>query len=124
MTYDIGIGRCTEIHEDTVVVKLESVMVQRLSPDQPWQRSGTSLLRLKRHLCSTLRPPQPDQELYVDRDALSKRSMASLDLMGNGAMITVDLRALLNDLNPQPSAGPQGKAKTKSQSGERKQPKR
>ncbi|MDR2013299.1 MAG: hypothetical protein LBQ20_09740 [Rhodanobacter sp.] len=124
MTYDIGIGRCAEVYEDTVVVKLESVMVQRLSPAHPWQRSGTSLLRLKRTVCSTLRPPQPDQELYIDRDALMKRSMASLDLMGNGAMVSVDLRALLVDLDPQPSAGPQGKAKTKGQSSERKPSKR
>ena len=47
MTYDIGIGRCAELGDETVVVKLESVMVERLSPGHPWQRSGTSLLRLK-----------------------------------------------------------------------------
>lgn len=111
MTYDIGIGRCTEVVEDTVVVKLESVMVRRLSPEQPWQRSGTSLLRLSRNLCSTTRPPQPDREVYVDRAALSKRSIAALDLSGNGKTISVDLRALLSDLDPQPSAGPQPKGR-------------
>ena len=78
MTYDIGIGRCTEINDDTVVVKLESVMVKRLSPEHPWQRSGTSLLRLNRSLCSAVRPPERDSELYLDRAALSKRSMAAL----------------------------------------------
>ncbi|MFC4821866.1 hypothetical protein [Dokdonella ginsengisoli] len=109
MSYDIGIGRCTEVSGDTVVVKLESVMVKRLSPDQPWQRSGTSLLRLNRNLCSAERPPQPDRELYVSRSALSKRSMASLDLAGDGETVSVDLRALLNDLDPQPSAGPSAK---------------
>jgi hypothetical protein len=117
MTYDIGIGRCMEIGDDTVVVKLDSVMVKRLSPAHPWQRSGTSLLRLNRNLCSTTRPPEPDRELYLDRAALSKRSMAALDLAGNGATVSVDLRALLNDLDPQPSAGPQ----SKSRSGDRKQ---
>lgn len=110
MTYDIGIGRCTEVGEDTVVVKLESVMVKRLSPDHPWQRSGTSLLRLNRNLCSATRPPEQDRELYIDRAALSKRSMAALDLAGDGKPISVDLRALLNDLDPQPSAGPSSKS--------------
>ena len=117
MTYDIGIGRCTEINDDTVVVKLESVMVKRLSPEHPWQRSGTSLLRLNRSLCSAVRPPERDSELYLDRAALSKRSMAALDLAGDGETISVDLRALLNDLNPQPSAGPQTKG---GRSGDRK----
>lgn len=112
MTYDIGIGRCTEVANDTVLVKLDSVMVKRLSPQQPWQRSGTSLLRLNRNLCSALRPPEPDAEVYIDRAALSKRSMAALDLTGDGATVSVDLRALLNDLNPQPSAGPQSKGRS------------
>jgi hypothetical protein len=119
MTYDIGIGRCAEVAEDTVVVKLDSVMVKRLSPNHPWQRSGTSLLRLNRKLCSAVRPPEPDQELYVDRAALSRRSMAALDLAGDGETISVDLRALLNDLDPQPSAGPQPKGRGGNRSASR-----
>lgn len=117
MTYDIGIGRCAEVIDDTVVVKLESVMVERLQPGHPWQRPGTSLLRLKRNLCSTTRPPQPDREVFLDRAALGKRTMGSLDIAGNGSTVSVDLRALLNNLDPQPSAGPQ----TKSRPGDRKQ---
>ena len=109
MSYDIGIGRCAELGDDTVVVRLDSVMVQRLSPGYPWQRPGTTTLRLKRDLCSTSRPPQPDQEVFVDRAALSRKSMGALDLAGNGKTISVDLRALLDNLNPQPSAGPQPK---------------
>ncbi len=112
MTYDIGIGRCTEINDDTVVVKLESVMVKRLSPEHPWQRSGTSLLRLNRSLCSAVRPPERDSELYLDRAALSKRCMGSLDLDGDGESVSVDLRALLNGVDPQPSAGPQSKSRS------------
>ncbi len=109
MTYDIGIGRCMEVGDDTVVVKLDSVMVERLSPGFPWQRPGTSTLRLKRDLCSATRPPQPDREVFVDRAALSRKSMGALDLTGSGKTISVDLRALLNNLDPQPSAGPQPK---------------
>jgi hypothetical protein len=111
MTYDIGIGRCTELGDETVVVKLESVMVERLQPGHPWQRSGTSLLRVKRSLCSATRPPQPDREVFIERAALSKRTMGTLDLAGNGATVSVDLRALLNNLDPQPSAGPQSKSR-------------
>lgn len=114
MTYDIGVGRCAEVDGDTVVVKLESVMVKRLSPDHPWQRSGTSLLRLNRKLCSSVRPPAPDEELFLDRAALSRRSMGALDLTGDGSTIQVDLRALLQDVDPQPSAGPQPKGRGKS----------
>lgn len=110
MSYDIGIGRCTEMNGDTIVVKLESVMVQRLSPGQPWQRSGTSLLRISRKLCSTTRPPQLEHELFVPRAALAKRTVAMLDIAGNGDAIQVDLRALLADLDPQPSAGPSSKS--------------
>ena len=109
MTYDIGIGRCMELGDDTVVVRLESVMVQRLSPGYPWQRPGTTTLRLKRDLCSTSRPPQPEQEVFIDRAALARKSMGALALAGNGKTISVDLRALLDNLNPQPSAGPQPK---------------
>lgn len=117
MTYDIGIGRCAELGDDTVVVKLDSVMVERLSPGHPWQRSGTSTLRLKRTLCSATRPPQQDREVFLDRSALSKRVIGALDLTGSGPTVSVDLRALLNNLDPQPSAGPQ----SKSRPGDRKQ---
>lgn len=107
MSYDIGIGRCSEVENEKVTVKLESVMVHRLSPEHPWQRSGTSLLHINRKLCSETRPPEPEGEVYLSRAALSKRSMASLDLKGDGSTVQVDLRILLNDLDPQPSAGPQ-----------------
>jgi hypothetical protein len=117
MSYDIGIGRCTEVHDDTVVVKLDSCMVERLEPGYPWQRPGTTTLRFKRNLCSTTRPPQPDREVFIARDALAKRALGQLDLAGNGATKSVDLRALLNNLDPRPSAGPQ----TKSRPGDRRQ---
>ena len=52
------------------------------------------------------RPPQQDREVFLDRAALSKKAMAALDLTGSGPTLSVDLRALLNNLDPQPSAGP------------------
>jgi len=110
MAYDIGMGRCAEISDKSVVVKLDSVMVKKLSPDQPWRRSGTSLLRFDRKLCSTTRPPQLNEELYVDSAALARRSTASLDLDGNGVSTAVDLRVILEGLDPLPAPTPKPKS--------------
>lgn len=107
MSYDIGIGQCAKIEGDTVVVRLESVMVNRLSPGQPWQRSGTSLLRLNRRVCSTDRPPAEDEEIFVSRSALTRRRVGTLDLTGDGSDTrSVDLRKLLTDVDPGPAAAP------------------
>jgi hypothetical protein len=48
---------------------------------------------------------------------LTTRAWGALDLTGSGSTVSVDLRALLNNLDPQPSAGPQ----SKSRPGDRKQ---
>ncbi|HSS07235.1 MAG TPA: hypothetical protein VLK83_08880 [Rhodanobacteraceae bacterium] len=109
MAYDIGMGRCAEIAGEFVVVKLDSVIVKKLTPGQPWRKSGTSLLRFDRKLCSSKRPPMVDQELYLDSAALSRKAPASLDLDGNGEMRQVDLRVILEGLNPQPAPTPKAK---------------
>ena len=110
MAYDIGMGRCAEINDKSVVVKLDSVMVKKLSPEQPWRRSGTSLLRFDRKLCSATRPPEINQELYVDSAALARRSVATLDLDGNGSSTSVDLRVILKGLDPLPAPMPKPKS--------------
>jgi hypothetical protein len=110
MAYDIGMGCCAEISEKSVVVKLDSVMVRKLSPDQPWRRSGTSLLRFDRKLCSATRPPQLNQELYIDSAALARKSPAALDLDGNGINRSVDLRVILDGLDPLPAPSPKPKS--------------
>jgi hypothetical protein len=109
MTYDIGIGRCSDISDDAVVVRLDSVMVKKLTPDQPWRRSGTSVLRCDRKLCSRHRPPQVDQELYLDSGALARSAPALLDLDGDGKFRKVDLNVILDDLDPAPAPAPQTK---------------
>jgi hypothetical protein len=109
VSYDIGMGRCAEIAGDSVVVKLDSVMVKKLTPDQPWRKSGTSLLRFDRKLCSSKRPPTLDQELYLDSAALTRKAPASLDLDGNGALRQVDLRVILEGLDPLPAPNPKTK---------------
>jgi hypothetical protein len=109
LSYDIGMGRCAEIAGDSVVVKLDSVIVKKLTPEQPWRKSGTSLLRFDRKLCSPRRPPQLDQELYLDSAALTRKAPASLDLDGNGAFRPVDLRVILEGLDPLPAPSPRPK---------------
>jgi hypothetical protein len=110
LPYDIGMGRCSEIADDSVVVKLDSVIVKKLTPDQPWRRSGTSLLRFDRKLCSVKRPPQLDQEVYLDSAALMRKAPASLDLDGNGAYRPVDLRVILDGLDPLPAQAERSEA--------------
>jgi hypothetical protein len=109
MAYDIGMGRCSEIAGDSVVVKLDSVIVKKLTPEQPWRKSGTSLLRFDRKLCSVKRPPQVDQEVYLDSAALLRKAPASLDLDGNGTLRQVDLRVILDGLDPLPAPTPKTK---------------
>ena len=101
MSFDVGMGRCTEITEESVTVKLDSVMVHKWLPAEPWRRPGTSLLKFDRKLCSTERPPQLNEEIYVNADSLKRKALGSLDLDGNGAHnMTVDLRIILDGVNP------------------------
>ena len=92
MSYDIGIGRCAAIDANSIGVHLDSVMVSRLLPDQPWRKSGTSMLQISPKVCSSKRPPEVGAEVYLDRAALAKDSKASLDLAGDGVMISVNLQ--------------------------------
>jgi hypothetical protein len=103
MSYDIGIGLCAAIEGAHITVKLDSAVVSKLIPKQPWRKSGTSLLQFKSDLCSPRRPPEVGSEVYLDSSALAKNAPASLDLAGNGVLTRVDLRMLMNDLNPLPA---------------------
>lgn len=103
MGYDIGIGICTAIDAAQVTVKLDSAMVSKLVPGRPWKRSGTSLLHLPSDLCSARKPPEVGSEIYLGRDRLGARAQASLDINGDGRVKTVDLRQLLQDLDPNPA---------------------
>ena len=86
-------------------------MVSRLLPDQPWRKSGTSLLQISPKVCSSKRPPEVGAEVYLDRAALAKDSKASLDLAGDGVMIPVNLQRLLKDLDPNPAPAPATKGR-------------
>lgn len=116
MNYDIGIGSCAAIEANIIGVKLDSVMVSRLLPDQPWRKSGTSVLRINANVCSARRPPEVGAEVYLDRAALSKDSAGTLDLVGDGVTVPVKLLRLLLDLDPEPSpAAPTTKSRSASQ---------
>lgn len=110
MSFDVGMGRCAEITDEFVTVKLDSVLVHKWFPSEPWRRPGTSLLKFDRKLCSAERPPQLDQEIYINADSLKRRATGSLDLDGNGKRTTVDLRAILNGVDPMPPPAPKPKS--------------
>ncbi|HEY0180605.1 MAG TPA: hypothetical protein VGC30_13385 [Dokdonella sp.] len=109
MTYDIGIGRCSGINDDSVVVELDSVVVKKLTPERPWRKSGSSLLRCDLRLCSPRRPPRLNEELYLDSAALSRKAPALLDLERDGNFKSVDLKLILSGLDPMPAPSPQPK---------------
>lgn len=103
-SFDIAIGRCESISGDEVVVELDTAMVSRLVPGHPWRKSGTSKLKLAAALCSSLRPPQPGRETFLNRDAILKNPSARFDLLGDGKYTVVRLRALAANTEPQASA--------------------
>ena len=111
MSFDVGLGRCTELTDDSVTVKLDSILVHKWFPEEPWHRPGTSLLKFDRKLCSTERPPQLDQEIYVNTDSLKRKAVGSLDLDGSGAKrAIVDLRIILEGVEPMPPPAPRPKS--------------
>jgi hypothetical protein len=106
MAYDIGIGICSAIESGQVSVRLDSAMVSKLSPGQPWRRSGTSLLHLDPALCSERKPLEVGSEAYLGRERIGTRATASLDLDGDGTSRTVRLQCLLDGLDPGPAPKP------------------
>lgn len=108
-SYDIGVGRCCEIGGDVVAVKLDSVIAKKLAPDQPWRRSETSVLCCELRLCSERRPPQLNEEVYLDSAALSQHASAALDVLGDGNFRKVDLKVILKGLTPLPAPTPRPK---------------
>lgn len=101
--YDIGVGRCCEVGGDMVVVRLDAVVVKKLVPEEPWRRSGISMLRCDRKFCSQRRPPAVDEELFLDSAAIARHASATLDLFGDGQFRKVDLKGILEGLTPLPA---------------------
>lgn len=106
MAYDIGIGICTAIEAKQVSVKLDSAMVSKFVPGQPWRRSGTSLLYFDPALCSERKLLEIGSEAYLGRERIGARHTASLDIDGDGTLKTVRLQRLLDGLDPGPAPKP------------------
>jgi hypothetical protein len=105
-SYDIGVGRCSEVGQDYVLVKVDAVIGKKLAPDDPWRRSGTSLLRCDRKFCSPRRTPQVGEELYLDSAAIARQAAATLDVLGDGRFRDVDLKNILSGPPPMAASAP------------------
>ena len=90
MSYDIGIGLCAGIEGANVVVKLDSAVVSKLIPKQPWRKSGTSLLQFKSDLCSARRPPEVGSEVYLDSAALTKNAPVGKLTISRPKQLTIE----------------------------------
>lgn len=109
MSYDIGIGLCTGIDGEEVSVGLDSAMLSKLSPGCSWSRSGTSSLRFNSRLCSTKRLLQVGSEVYLDSEAIEKKTTALLDLAGAAEVVRVNLQMLVRGEAPMPAPQPAAK---------------
>lgn len=99
-SYDIGIGRCSAIEGDVVYVRLDALIAKRLAPESAWNRSGTSVLRCRRAICSQHRPPAVGEEVYLDSQALTRSAPGEIDVLGNDKFVAVDLRIILAAMSP------------------------
>ena len=99
-SYDIGIGRCSAVEGDLIYVRLDALIAKRLAPQAPWNRSGTSVLRCRRTVCSEQRPPRVGEEVYLDSAALADATPAEIDVQGNDKFRPVDLRIILTAMSP------------------------
>ncbi|HJR73635.1 MAG TPA: hypothetical protein VJ806_08350 [Luteimonas sp.] len=109
MSYDIGIGLCTDIQGREVSVGLDSAMLNKFRPDSPWLKSGTGSLTFSSRFCSTKRMLKIGDEVYLDSAAIAKKAEAKLAITGAAESVQVDLRALLRDLDPMPAPTPRPK---------------
>lgn len=98
MSYDIGIGTCIAIQDRIVVVRLDRAMVPRLVPTELWARVPAHLW-IARELCSSRRPLSVGQEVCLDSAAVGRAGSAQIDL-GRGTRFTVELEALVRDMEP------------------------
>ena len=79
MAFDIGIGKCRSITNDTVDVWVDSSVVRRILPDVAWKQAGISVLRIPQTVCSTVRPLVVGEEVFLGSDALNAKSFGQLD---------------------------------------------
>lgn len=112
MNYDVAIGKCIALSAASLDVHVDSSIVSRFVPEHPWQRAGLSVLRIPRRFVSAKRPPAVGDEVFLDHAALAKGGNAQLDLQGDGTFIAVDMKAVVQDMDPATSAPAAPKAKS------------
>lgn len=100
MNYDIAVGPCVALEGGFVIIKLEGVLLRKLLPSFVFKVRTDALLRVPLALCSQSRPPQPGQEVYLDFSRVEAGMEAFVDPGGDGHYETVDIRQLLQNLNP------------------------
>ncbi|WAC64604.1 hypothetical protein OVA13_07575 [Pseudoxanthomonas sp. SL93] len=111
MNYDVAIGKCIAISGTSIDVHVDSSIISRFMPDRPWRRAGLSVLRIPSRVVSAKRPPAVGDEVFLDHHALAKGGNAQLDLEGDGQFAQVDLKAIVQDMDPASSAPAATKSK-------------
>lgn len=99
MSFDVGIGKCRSVSGDRVDVWVDSSVVNKIVPDAKWQKAGVSVLRVSRGLCSTQRPVEADEEVFLSSERVGAKSTGLIDYLGSGEFVRVGLAALVPALD-------------------------
>lgn len=106
MSFDIGIGKCIAISKGTVELHVNNSVVRKFFPRLPWQREGTSVLRVPAACCSEVRRPAVGGEVFLDHGALAQSQKGWLDIDGSGSFKAVDLSSIADGMAPGPAVAP------------------
>ena len=99
MSSDGGIGKCRSVCGDRVDVWVDSSVVNKIVPDAKWQKAGVSVLRVPLALCSTQRPVEADEEVFLSSERVGAKSTGLIDYLGSGDFVRVGLAVLVPSLD-------------------------
>jgi len=111
LSFDIGIGKCIAISGSTIELHVDNSVVHKFFPRLPWQREGTSVLRVPANCCSATRQPQVGEEVFLNHATLSQSHKGWLDVEGNGNFEAVNLSSIVTGMSPGQAAIPVTKAR-------------
>lgn len=111
MGYDIAIGRCLEIENETAIAKVELATLRKLRPQEDFPVNSKARLRIELSICSRQRPPRQGEELFLDIDKVKAGGASQLDADGDGSFVNVDIRLLAADMDPLPRPTPADKSR-------------
>lgn len=101
MSFDVAIGKCRSVANDTVEVWVDSSVVRRIVPGSTWRQAGISVLRVPLSLCSTRSATAPGDEVFLSSGLVGKRSTGLLDVDGTGEFVRIALAALVPTIDEQ-----------------------